>query len=102
MQGANQQPTPTLPVCYVVSGELLRLCGLFSLLARVCRYFALNSLSSNSLAFSTSSTMFRNISEGEYTSTIYGMIKEQKYSEAAAILQMEMPTIKNLLTETGG
>ena len=46
--------------------------------------------------------MFRNISEGEYTSTIYGMIKEQKYSEAAAILQMEMPTIKSLLTETGG
>jgi len=46
--------------------------------------------------------MFRNISEGEYTSTIYGMIKEQWYSEAAAILQMEMPTIKNLLTETGG
>ena len=29
--------------------------------------------------------MFRNISEGEYTSTIYGMIKEQKYSEAVLV-----------------
>jgi hypothetical protein len=52
VQKANQQPTPTLPVCYVVS--LVSCCAcvaFFSLLARVCRYFALNSLSSNSLAF---------------------------------------------------
>lgn len=37
-------------------------------------------------------TQHGSIPEGDYTSTIYGMIKEQKYEEAIEILTLEMQT----------